>query len=260
MLSAETAKTIQELGQTLLVAYACDNFDVELKMGVPVVEKFEDKLKHLTSALMFPLQHGVTLDNLRCSDELWSKSSNNTNAAHQPPLDDSTDLLMKLHPKPPSHLSPGPDKLTCHDHFNQWKFLTNLCDHGPEYFSQFQSQIGDAEVIEGIPVIQTPITPMCTIEYSNSSVAGNISTIIDILVQSGIGDSNDPASKYEVVDLNPYVIIFFGDLGTGEQIQNILQCRAIEEDSYNQFQYVIFVPGLFHAKMACADAIWRIAI
>lgn len=159
---------------------------------------------------------------------------------------------MKLHPEP----HPGPDKLTCHDRFNQWQFLVDLCNHRPKYFSQFRSQISDAEVVEGIPVIQIPVTPMRAMEYSNSTVAGNISTIIDILFQSGVGDPNDPTSKYEVVDLNPYVIIFFGDLGTGEQIQNILQRRAIEEGSFNQFQYVIFVPGLFHAKMACADAIW----
>ncbi|KAG1882356.1 hypothetical protein F4604DRAFT_1532395, partial [Suillus subluteus] len=64
---------IQDLRQTLLASYAYDNFDVELKSHVPLAEKSNNSLKHLTSGLIFPLQHGVTIDDLKCSDELWKK-------------------------------------------------------------------------------------------------------------------------------------------------------------------------------------------
>ncbi|KAF8218994.1 hypothetical protein L208DRAFT_1344727, partial [Tricholoma matsutake] len=63
--------------------------------------------------------------------------------------------------------------------------------------------------------------------------------------------------KFEVVDVSPFVVLFHGDLGTGDQILSILQRCAIEKTPWNQLQYVIFVPGLFHVKMACTDAVWR---
>ncbi|KIJ10935.1 hypothetical protein PAXINDRAFT_40066, partial [Paxillus involutus ATCC 200175] len=54
-LSAESHCAIQQLGRTLLAAYAYDNFDVDLKTTNPTVEKSTDTLKHLTSGLLFPL-------------------------------------------------------------------------------------------------------------------------------------------------------------------------------------------------------------
>ncbi|KAG1888768.1 hypothetical protein F4604DRAFT_1532841, partial [Suillus subluteus] len=33
---------------------------------------------------------------------------------------------------------------------------------------------------------------------------------------------------------------------------------SLEATPWNHFQHVVFIPGLFHLKMACADAIWRI--
>ncbi|KAI6097402.1 hypothetical protein EV401DRAFT_1814663, partial [Pisolithus croceorrhizus] len=59
------------LGQSLLASYTYDNFDVDLKSYVPTAEKSNDSLKHLTSGLLFLLTHGVTLDDLKCSWELW---------------------------------------------------------------------------------------------------------------------------------------------------------------------------------------------
>ncbi|KAG2031719.1 hypothetical protein BDR03DRAFT_875406, partial [Suillus americanus] len=63
--------TIRDLGQTLLASYTYDNFDVDLKSHVPVAEKLNNSLKHLPSGLIFLLQHGVTVNDLKCSDELW---------------------------------------------------------------------------------------------------------------------------------------------------------------------------------------------
>ncbi|KAF8448809.1 hypothetical protein L210DRAFT_3337811, partial [Boletus edulis BED1] len=47
------------------------------------------------------------------------------------------------------------------------------------------------------------------------------------------------------------------DLGTGERLRAALQRRSIENTPWNRMQHVIFIPGLFHLKMACADALWR---
>ncbi|EGO27050.1 hypothetical protein SERLADRAFT_406281 [Serpula lacrymans var. lacrymans S7.9] len=66
-----------KLGKTLLAVYAYDNFDVELKLCIPTVENPAESLKHLTSGLLFPLQYNITPQDLKCSQELWIKSSLN---------------------------------------------------------------------------------------------------------------------------------------------------------------------------------------
>ncbi|KAJ7872617.1 hypothetical protein B0H14DRAFT_3083616 [Mycena olivaceomarginata] len=55
-----------------------------------------------------------------------------------------------------------------------------------------------------------------------------------------------------------FVILFHGDLGTDERILSLLQRCSIEETPWHRYQGVIYVMGLFHLKMAAADAIWRI--
>jgi hypothetical protein len=144
--------------QTLLVCYAYDNFDTELKTHVPTIDKPSDTLKHLMSGLCFPLQHGITL-------------------------------------KP--------------------------------------------EVIKQIPLTKTQIIPARTMSYSNSSVSGNIETILNLMEQGGVGDPNDMDTRYEVVDLSPFIIMFHGDLGTGDQIYSILQRWAMEKTAWNRFQLAI---------------------
>ena len=72
-LSVESENTLHNLRQSLLASYAYDNFDVDLKSQVPTAEKSNNSLKHLTSGLLFPLVHGVTVDDLKCSKELWKK-------------------------------------------------------------------------------------------------------------------------------------------------------------------------------------------
>ncbi|KZT02766.1 uncharacterized protein LAESUDRAFT_738485 [Laetiporus sulphureus 93-53] len=50
------------------------------------------------------------------------------------------------------------------------------------------------------------------------------------------------------------------DLSTCERVQSILKVRSIEETPWKCYQFVVFVPGLFHLKMACADAIYKALI
>ena len=144
--------------------------------------------------------------------------------------------------------------------FRAWKYLYDLCHHGPAYFAQFRTVLGQPEVVDQIPLIRTPITPARSMEFSNSTVAGNISTIIDLMRQGGVGDPDDPDTIYEVKDGMLHIIFFHGDLGTGDRILSIQLRRSIEKSPWNRFQYVVFVPGLFHVKMACVDSLWRLFI
>ena len=92
-------------------------------------------------------------------------------------------------------------------------------------------------------------------DLSNSTVSGNISSIVNLLQQGGV-ENPDNVDDPEMSDFSEYVILFHGDLGTAERIQAAQQHHADEGPSWSRMQHVIFMPGLFHLKMACADAIW----
>ncbi|KAG6875407.1 hypothetical protein C0992_003987, partial [Termitomyces sp. T32_za158] len=265
-LSAESAARIRAMGQTMLVAYAYDNFDVDLKKSIPTAETSAVTLKHLTSALMFPLQHGITQVDMQCSEELWKKSRLNPNATTSDlpagrTWKDLIDLIRIQYPEiSPSDQDQNGSQLTRHERFMAWKFLYDLCHYGPPYFAQFCEQVSLPTVIEQIPIIKTPILPVRAMEFSNSTISGNISSIKNILNQAGVGDPNDPEISYEVKDATLYIIMFHGDLGTGDRIFSIQLRRSVEKTPWNRFQYVVFVPGVFHIKMACANALWRLLI
>ncbi|KAG1894465.1 uncharacterized protein F5891DRAFT_1130925 [Suillus fuscotomentosus] len=57
--------------------------------------------------------------------------------------------------------------------------------------------------------------------------------------------------------MSEHIMLIHGDLLTKERLDTVHNSRCIEHTPKNHFQYVIFLPGLFHYKMACADAIWR---
>ncbi|EGO04104.1 hypothetical protein SERLA73DRAFT_46371 [Serpula lacrymans var. lacrymans S7.3] len=57
--------------------------------------------------------------------------------------------------------------------------------------------------------------------------------------------------------MSEYVLFVHGDLLTKERIDAVRHSCRIERTPKDWFQYIVFLPGLFHYKMACADAIWR---
>ena len=71
-LFTESANCIQVLGQSLLIAWAYDNFDVDIKSTVPTIHNSGSSLRHLTSAILYPLQHNVQLDDLKTSENSGS--------------------------------------------------------------------------------------------------------------------------------------------------------------------------------------------
>ena len=108
--------------------------------------------------------------------------------------------------------------------------------------------------------MKTRTIPACTMEFSSLTVSRNISTVKNLAEQGGVGDPNDPETQNEVVDITPYVILLHGDLGTGDHLLSIQSRCAIKKSAWNRFQFAVFVPGLFHLKMACANALWHIFI
>lgn len=247
-LSDNAADGIRELGQTLLAAYAYDNFDVDLKPSMPVVEKTNDTLRHMTSGLLFPLQHGATLQDLACSDELWQMSRLNPLNYRMTTPKKTYHHLLQLFRDPVGTPS-------VHYTFNVWVFLRDLIKY-VEGFEYLNGQLEDPELLEAIPVEKTKIVPAYAMDVNNSTVSGNIQAINHLLAQGGVGGPDDE----DMVDISKCVIIVHGDLGTGKRIKSLLLRRSIEDRPWERFQFVKFCPGLFHTKMACVDALWRIFI
>ncbi|KAI0687265.1 hypothetical protein C8Q76DRAFT_635469 [Earliella scabrosa] len=77
--------------------------------------------------------------------------------------------------------------------------------------------------------------------------------------QGGIGDPADQPND-AVRDVGDHVILVHGDLSTCERVQSVQASRRIEKTAWRRLQPVVFCMGLFHLKMACADAIWKIFI
>jgi hypothetical protein len=266
-LSAETAETLRDLGQTLLVGYAYDNFDINFPTLVPTVEKAADPLTHLTSGAVICLEHGVVIQDLECSEELWQKSPLNPNlpgTAQQP----SPNLDM-LHPE-----ADHPSGLTRRERWNAWKFKSDLFEHGHPDFAPRTKTLQPPDSVEQIPIVRMRYAPARSMDNNQSTHAGNISAIEGLLFQGGVGpallplapNEKDPAKiaqfnrLKQLISILKYVVLFFGDLGTFERVQGVLLRRSIESNPWLRHQFMVFVMGFFHLKMACADAVWRIFI
>ncbi|KAH8976789.1 hypothetical protein EDB92DRAFT_1938328 [Lactarius akahatsu] len=80
----------------------------------------------------------------------------------------------------------------------------------------------------------------------------------NLLRQGGLGDPTEPDFESNGdVDISDFVLLVHGDLLTKERLDTVRDSRCIEDTPKNRFQFVVFVLGLFHYKMACVDALWR---
>ncbi|KAI9457457.1 hypothetical protein BJY52DRAFT_1120356 [Lactarius psammicola] len=57
--------------------------------------------------------------------------------------------------------------------------------------------------------------------------------------------------------MSAFMLLIHGDLLMKEQLDTIRDSRRIEDTPKNRFQFVVFLLGLFHYKMACVDTLWR---
>ncbi|TCD59776.1 hypothetical protein EIP91_011478 [Steccherinum ochraceum] len=70
-LSEKSAKRIREIAKTKTAAFAYDNFDMDFKSWSSTMDRPGTTLQHLTSALIFPLEHEAQPADLKFADELW---------------------------------------------------------------------------------------------------------------------------------------------------------------------------------------------
>ena len=130
-------------------------------------------------------------------------------------------------------------------------------NHG-QYFKHLSKHLGTPEPVFKVPLKKTDQIPMRSMKIKQSLVDGNIDVMESLLQQGGLGDSTDPGfSANGDVDMSAFVLFIHGDLLTKERLDTIRDSRRIEDTPKNRFQFVVFLLGLFHYKMACVDALWR---
>jgi hypothetical protein len=249
-LSKESHTEIQALGQTLLASYAYNNLDIDLKHAVPTIEKDPMTLIHLTSATMLPMDDMVLLEDLNCSKALWKKSRLNIQAhcGDLAPLPE-IDNLLDIHPE-----TDHPSGLLQCDQFNAWVFLRDLIKHGPSYFCAFSKQLEAPAVIEQLPIKKTRQVPLRMMDINPTTPAANGDVQDGIFGQTVVGDPKD--NETYVKDIGNHVVLEHGDLGVGQHLESLQESQSAEATLWRCQQFIVYVMGLFHLKMACTDVIW----
>ncbi len=139
---------------------------------------------------------------------------------------------------------------------------------GPLYFHKFKEEFRKQkpEAIREIPLTKTTQT-LRAIHISPSTVPNNATVLEDMFRQAAIGDptdqdddSEEAVTNEKLRELGNSVVLVFGDLLTGQHVRSLLESRSIEPTPWRRMQFIVFGMGLFHLKMACADAIWRVFI
>ncbi|KAI0090786.1 hypothetical protein BDY19DRAFT_1035348 [Irpex rosettiformis] len=247
-LSKSANEEVRKLAKTKVFALAYDNFDMDFKSWSSTIEKPGDTLKHATSALIFPLAHGVAPEDLRHCASLWRTSPLNPGIPHE----------QKRVTSAWKHLftPPDADRARQRREILAWHFRNALVTHN-KAFEQFQSNLGMPETILQIPVTKTTHIPCRAMDIDQSTVDGQAEILESLFTQANIGDPSDVSG---VEDISDYVVLVHGDLGTGERLHGSQDSRSIERTPVRGLRNPLFVMGLFHLQMAAADAIWRMFI
>lgn len=108
-----------------------------------------------------------------------------------------------------------------------------------------------------IPPAKTMHIPCRAIDINSSTNDGQGQIIDNLFMQPNLGDPTDTPG---VEDIREHVVLVHRDLGTGERLAAIKESHAIERKPVRRLQMIIFILGLFHLLMACADVIWKMFI
>jgi hypothetical protein len=250
----------QEPFQTVKGPYASDrqpaydNLEITLKGGTPTVDGRQQTLLKLTSGMLIPLRFpvGITKAALACSREIWEKSAHHDpkpKPREAPPIDYQTlsEAVRKEYPH-----EPAANELGRRQQFAVYQYLHDLVHHGPEFFQSYLAKLESVtpDSLLQLPVEKTEHLPLEAVDADQGTKGGNIMGQERLWGQGAVGEDN----------IGNNVGITHGDLKTGEMNENIQRTRSREKTPWARFQFMVFCMGLFHLKMACADAIWKLCI
>lgn len=255
-LSKEASIKIKRTVRTLTAGFAYDNFDINFKTSQPTIEH-QTNFVSATSATVIPLFGVDDPMVLRCSKALWELDPMNPAPSQKPNKFDADDakLLRELHGSadkkvPGQRMSPRLKRFAWH--------VRDILVRRGEHFKHLAKYLGEPESVWVIPLHKTEQVPCRAMKIKQSTTDGNIQVVDNLHEQGGIGEAGE---KGVLIgwdrDMSEWVILIHGDLLTKERLDAIKASRAIEDTPKRRFQHLIFLPGLFHYKMACADAFWR---
>ncbi|KAJ3828649.1 hypothetical protein F5878DRAFT_530951 [Lentinula raphanica] len=132
-----------------------------------------------------------------------------------------------------------------------WLCQQVLVEQGGPAFAAFKHNLGEPAAIQILPSDQKDVQyPAEAVNADEGTYDGNAQVITSLLDQL-----NTSAEELE-----HSLRLFHGDLGTLERIEGLKKMRTIEESAQNRLDFLLYVPGLFHMKMAAADAYARIHV
>ncbi|KAG1888595.1 hypothetical protein F4604DRAFT_1877194 [Suillus subluteus] len=243
-LSKEVNAQIKQAVWTLTTALAYDNFDIDFKTAQPTIEH-QSQFISSTSATAIPLYGINNHVVLRCSHEIQQNESSSLVRASLAAGKLTTKDLHIFHQENSYGTIPPGKCLSPHEENFAWHVCDILLNHG-KYFDFLKHHHDDPVIVNAIPLHKT----------RQSTTDGNIEVMDTLLRQGGIGECEEVGFDLQYdVDMSEHVLLIHGDLLTKERLDMIIKSRHIEDTPKCHFQHVVFVPGLFHFKMACANAL-----
>ncbi|QRV90455.1 hypothetical protein RhiJN_18473 [Ceratobasidium sp. AG-Ba] len=251
-MSQEARKRLKTHLRDMPYGVAYDNLEITYSTDQPNLAH-DTKLVHLTTATLIPLRPGTKKEDLRISEELWAKSANNPNRSNDAPvLDLSHDRFLDLVAKG----SFARDDERSVESLYAWHvrqlLLSEQADSiAPALKESFRiNDLGSPVSRGSIEPIKTTQVPLCAAEINVSTNHGNATAIENILNQTAITDE----------DLEKIILLTHGDMGTWEHLLSLLASRSIEATARKRLQFIVFVIGWFHTRMAMANSLWRLYI
>lgn len=267
-LSKDTHKAMQHAGQSLQYTMVYDNLVIDFgSPGQSIVEQLQKTMRNITTGTF--INHHFNPDDLRCAEEIRRTDRYNDRVDHSQDkqynyydLLDTYDSDLSDASQSSSSQSSDDEDACLRPHFFAWILREAICTHGPAFFHVFRARNVRPETLEQLPIRKTEQVPCRAMKYENSTVNGNIESIEDMMEQAGIRRTSETASQVpgELPSVSEYVLIVSGDLGSGERIDSGRRCRAMEICVWNTLYHIIFVPGMFHVKMAIVDMLWKLFI
>ncbi|KAJ3475461.1 hypothetical protein NLI96_g11820 [Meripilus lineatus] len=229
-LYVESYHKVRELGQTQLAAFAYDNLDIKFNTLIST------RMIQVMALSISPLDPYSVLTMVSLSRIFDAQIFFGTDPLTIPLQPTLVSLIQLQHT----------DILT-------------LLKHGPSILSSLITQLRDPESVESIPVTKLQQVPIPAMDINPGSVPGNIQVLETFLSRCGLGDSlAAKVANTDIIDFSEMVSIVHGDLGCFEKAISGMKRRSVEFTELERLQFVVFVIGLFHMKMAAADAMWRI--
>jgi hypothetical protein len=246
-LSDAAIERIKKVGQSLEASPGYDNINITFNVAEPTATS-QSQFRNMTTATLVRL-HKVAPDDLRVAKLLWDTNPQN-------PKNHS----MKLVPLDWSSLSPTTQGLSNAQRVRKthwWHITRILLAHLQEthpkavkkYLRVLDTTPGEVNLLE---LHKTEQIPMRAMDLDEGTAEGNAQISVELLRQTGLAETDL---------MEEFVWLLHGDLATLERIDSLKGSRSNEfTNTPARLQHMIGIPGLFHAKMAAVDCIWRIYI